>query len=116
MTAVASGAPGRRKTRVITAHRVAVTLLTFALLGIFLYIVSIGLSYSLLPLDDRPFHPLHRQLRPAGRIGLGCGIFSTVLFGTIYLYPLRKKWPWLGSLGNTRHWLDFHIVMGLAAP
>ena len=52
----------------------------------------IGLTYYYrLPLDDRPFHPLHRDLRPVGRIGLDCGIFSTALFSAIYLYPLRKK-------------------------
>jgi len=106
----------RKRTKLITLHRIAVTVLACALASIFLYVLSIGLSYYWMPLDDRPFHPLHRQLRPAGSIGLGCGIFSTLLFAAIYVYPLRKKWAWLRSLGNTRHWLDFHIVMGLAAP
>jgi len=115
MTAVAA-TPTRKKPSPITAHRIAVTVLACALSAIFLYVLSIGIGYYLLPLDDRPFHPLHHQLRPVGRIGLGCGIFSMVLFGSIYLYPLRKKWGWLRSIGNTRHWLDFHIVMGLAAP
>ena len=115
MTAVAP-ALVRKKSKLITWHRVAVTVAACVLAAIFFYVLAIGWSYYLLPLDDRPFHPLHRQLRPAGRIGLGCGIFSTLLFGAIYLYPLRKKWAWLRSLGNTRHWLDFHIVMGLAAP
>lgn len=31
-------------------------------------------------------------------------------------YPLRKKWGWLARQGNSRHWLDFHIVLGTLAP
>jgi hypothetical protein len=38
------------------------------------------------------------------------------MFFLIYLYPLRKKWGWLARQGNSRHWLDFHIVLGTAAP
>jgi hypothetical protein len=41
------------------------------------------------------------------------GVF---MFFLIYLYPLRKKWGWLARQGNSRHWLDFHIVLGTAAP
>jgi hypothetical protein len=32
------------------------------------------------------------------------------------LYPLRKRWAWLGRHGSSRHWLDFHVLLGLAAP
>ena len=115
MTAV-TPFPARKKARLVTPHRIVVTVVVCGLAAIFVYVLSLGWSYYRLSPDDRPFHPLHRDLRPVGRIGLGCGIFSTALFGAIYLYPLRKKWPWLRSIGNTRHWLDFHIVMGLAAP
>jgi hypothetical protein len=41
---------------------------------------------------------------------------GVLMFFLIYLYPLRKKWGWLGRMGNSRHWLDFHIVLGTAAP
>ena len=34
----------------------------------------------------------------------------------IYLYPLRIQWGWLARLGNSRHWLEFHVVLGTAAP
>jgi len=97
-------------------HGVAVCGLALILFGVFLYAFAVGLTYYFLPLTDRPFHPLHRGLRPAGPVGLGLGIFSTILFAAIYVYPLRKKWAWLRAIGTTRHWLDFHIVMGLAAP
>ena len=105
-----------RKSKPVTPHGVMVAMLACALLGIFLYVFALGWNYYLLPLDDRPLHPLHRMLRPAGRVGIGFGVFSTILFAAIYVYPLRKKWAWLRGIGTTRHWLDFHIVMGLAAP
>lgn len=105
-----------KKSKPLSLHGVMVTVMAAALLAIFLYVFAIGLSYYFLPLGDRPFHPLHRQLRPAGRVGMAFGVFSTMLFAAIYVYPLRKKWTWLRKIGTTKHWLDFHIVMGLAAP
>jgi len=44
------------------------------------------------------------------------GVFGVLLFFLIYLYPLRKRWGWLGRQGNSRHWLDFHVILGTAAP
>jgi hypothetical protein len=105
-----------KKSRRITPHALLVAAMACVLLGVFVYVLAFGWDYYLLSLDDRPFHPLHRMLRPAGRVGIGFGVLSTVLFAAIYVYPLRKKWKWLRSIGTTRHWLDFHIVMGLAAP
>ena len=112
---VLTAAP-RKSQPAVTLHRMAVCALAAILFGIFIYVFAVGLSYYFLPLTDRPFHPLHRELRPSGRVGLGFGIFSTILFAAIYVYPLRKRWAWLRAIGTTRHWLDFHIVMGLAAP
>jgi hypothetical protein len=43
-------------------------------------------------------------------------MFGVLMFFLIYLYPLRKKWGWLGRQGNSRHWLDFHVVLGATAP
>jgi hypothetical protein len=43
-------------------------------------------------------------------------MLGVLMFFLIYLYPLRKKWGWLGRMGNSRHWLDFHVVLGTAAP
>jgi hypothetical protein len=55
-------------------------------------------------------------LKPSGTIGIKLGMFGVFLFFLIYLYPLRKKWGWLARQGNSRHWLDFHIVLGTLAP
>jgi hypothetical protein len=86
------------------------------LVALFLYELSAGRSYYVLPVGERPLSDLHRQLRPSGPVGIGFGVLSTILFAAIYVYPLRKRWAWLRKIGTTRHWLDFHIVMGLAAP
>src|SRR5882762_2313350 len=63
-----------------------------------------------------PLFAQARILRPSGRIGINLGMLGVLMFFLIYLYPLRKKWGWLGRMGNSRHWLDFHVVLGTAAP
>ena len=75
-----------------------------------------GLDYYLTAPVDRPYHPKHAMLRPAGLIGLSLGVFGVFLFCLIFLYPLRKRWKWLNSIGNSRHWFNFHVLIGLTAP
>ena len=91
----------------------ALYILAFATnLAIFFY----GFDYYKLSALDRPFSPKHHLLRPSGPIGLYLGFIGVALFVGIFLYPIRKHWPWLGTIGNTRHWLDIHVLMGLTAP
>jgi hypothetical protein len=75
-----------------------------------------GFDYYTLGSSERPFSPKHALLRPSGTIGVNLGVFGVLLFFLIYLYPLRKRWGWLGRQGNSRHWLDFHVILGTAAP
>ena len=75
-----------------------------------------GFDYYMLGSAERPFSPKHALLRPSGAVGVNLGVFGVLLFFLIYLYPLRKKWGWLGRQGNSRHWLDFHVILGTAAP
>jgi hypothetical protein len=65
---------------------------------------------------QRPYSPKHILLKPSGRIGLNLGLLGLGMFLTIFLYPLRKRWPWLSRQGSTRRWLDFHVLLGLSAP
>jgi hypothetical protein len=83
-----------------------------ALLALTVY----GWDYYTLSAADRPFSPKHALLRPSGTIGLKLGFVGMFVFFAIFLYPLRKRWPWLMKQGNTRHWLDIHVLLGLAAP
>ena len=97
-------------------HRVRLYILYALAIAINVAIFIYGFDYYKLSAMDRPFSPKHHLLRPSGSIGLYLGFFGVALFIGIFLYPLRKHWPWLSTIGSTRHWLDIHIVMGLTAP
>jgi hypothetical protein len=97
-------------------HRIRVFLAWILALAFVLVIASYGMNYYTLNAAERPFSPKHQILRPSGTIGVKLGMVGVLMFFLIYLYPLRKKWGWLGRMGNSRHWLDFHIVLGTAAP
>jgi hypothetical protein len=98
------------------SHRIRVILAWLVALAIVLIISGYGFDYYTLRAVDRPFSPKHDALRPSGPIGIKLGMFGVFLFFLIYLYPLRKKWGWLARQGNSRHWLDFHVVLGTLSP
>ncbi len=97
-------------------HRMRLLLAWMVALAIVLVIAGYGLNYYTLSAANRPFSPKHDLLKPSGSIGMKLGLLGVLLFFLIYLYPLRKKWGWLGRQGNSRHWLDFHVVLGTTAP
>jgi hypothetical protein len=97
-------------------HRLRLLLAWLAALALVLVIAGYGLNYYTLSAQNRPFSPKHDLLKPSGTIGIKLGMFGVFLFFLIYLYPLRKKWGWLARQGNSRHWLDFHVVLGTTAP
>jgi hypothetical protein len=98
------------------AHRLRIRIFALCAVLLVVFLISQGFDYYTLPLHLRPDSPRHDALRPSGAIGVKLGMFGAFLFGCIFLYPIRKKWAWLRSKGDSRHWLDFHIVMGLTAP
>lgn len=75
-----------------------------------------GFSYYILGLEDRPLSPLHSALRPSGAIGIRLGMLGFALYCVLFLYPIRKHVKWLAAIGKTRHWLDFHVLVGISAP
>lgn len=75
-----------------------------------------GWDYYTLSALERPYSPKHALLRPSGSIGIKLGMLGVGLFMVIYLYYFRKSWKWLMRIGKTKHWLDFHIVLGVTAP
>jgi hypothetical protein len=80
------------------------------------FFIVYGFDYYRLASSARPFSPKHALLRPSGPIGVNLGVFGVLMFLVIFLYPLRKRWGWLARQGNSRHWLDFHVILGTAAP
>ncbi len=97
-------------------HRLRVRLAWLLAATVVLVIAGYGYDYYILGAAQRPFSPKHELLRPSGTIGMKLGMLGVLLFFLIYLYPLRKKWGWLARQGNSRHWLDFHVVLGTTAP
>jgi hypothetical protein len=97
-------------------HRIRLWLSWLLALALVLVIAGYGIDYYTLGSADRPLSVKHDALRPSGPIGIKLGMLGVFLFFLIYLYPLRKKWGWLGRMGNSRHWLDFHVVLGTTAP
>jgi hypothetical protein len=98
------------------AHKVRLALAWLAAAGLICGLLFYGFSYYRLNIEDRPFSPLHSLLRPSGTIGLRLGMLGTAMFFVLFTYPLRKRWRWMSSLGKTRHWLDFHVLIGITAP
>jgi len=97
-------------------HRTRLFLAWMLALAVVLVIGGYGFDYYTLGAAQRPFSAKHEILRPSGTIGIRLGMLGVLMFFLIYLYPLRKKSGWLGRQGNSRHWLDFHIVLGTTAP
>ena len=94
--------------RLYLGYMIAIALVV----GIFVY----GFNYYTLNSAERPFSPKHALLKPSGAIGVKLGMLGLGMFLVIFLYPLRKRWAWLGRQGSSRHWLDNHVLLGLAAP
>ncbi len=97
-------------------HRTRLFLAWGIALAFILVIAGYGYDYYMLSAADRPFSAKHDALRPSGTLGIKLGMLGVFMFFVIYLYPLRKKWGWLARKGNSRHWLDFHVLLGATAP
>ncbi len=83
-----------------------------ALVAFLLY----GADYYALSQADRPFSPKHHLLKPSGVVGINLGVLGVILLCGIFLYPLRKRVAWLQKQGSSKHWLDHHVILGVAAP
>lgn len=97
-------------------HRLRLTFAVLAAASVILALSVGGFQYYRLDLEGRAESPLHPLLRPSGTIGLRLGMLGFCLYAVLFLYPLRKRWKWLASIGTTRHWLDFHVLVGITAP
>jgi hypothetical protein len=97
-------------------HRLRLSVAIFAAASLIIVLSVWGFDYYRLDLAGRAESPLHPLLRPSGSVGLRLGMLGMALYGVLFLYPIRKRWRWLGSIGKTRHWLDFHVLVGITAP
>lgn len=92
--------------------RLAVVMAVIAVTALTAY----GWNYYLLNAAERPFSPKHELLKPSGAVAINLGVGGFGMFLVIFLYPLRKRIKWLARVGSAKHWLDFHVILGLTAP
>lgn len=97
-------------------HRLRLRLAAGAAIALVLTLALYGFDYYRLDVANRPLSPKYELLKPGGTIGIKLGMLGLGLFLIIFLYPLRKRVPWLAKRGSSRHWLDFHVIAGLTAP
>jgi hypothetical protein len=111
--ATAAVIPAARKAH---GHRIRLFALYSAAIALILGLTVYGFNYYTLDAAQRPLSPKHAVLKPSGTVGLNLGMLGLLMFLIIFLYPLRKRWGWLGKQGNARHWLDIHVMLGISAP
>jgi hypothetical protein len=97
-------------------HRRLITIISSVAIGVLVALTLYGADYYRLSQADRPFSPKHHLLKPSGVVGINLGVLGVLMLCGIFLYPLRKRWAWLQKQGNSKHWLDHHVVLGVAAP
>jgi len=113
---VVISAAARTRQQAERTHRIRVWIAWMTALVFCAAVGIYGFDYYRLPRELRPFSDKHELLRPSGLIGINLGVLGTVLFFIIFMYALRKVFPWLGRMGSAKHWMDFHIVCGVSAP
>lgn len=97
-------------------HRVRLAIAWLLAIALVVSVAAYGWDYYLLGAADRPFSAKHQVLKPSGAVGIKLGFVGVAIFCGIFLYPIRKRIPWLARRGSARHWLDFHLVLGVTAP
>jgi hypothetical protein len=108
--------PNVRTSTSISGHQLRLIAGYLTALTVIVGLAVYGFDYYMLDMAQRPYSTKHVLLRPSGGVGIKLGLLGLAMFFTIFLYPLRKHWPWLLRQGSTKHWLDFHILLGLSAP
>ena len=100
-----------------TAHIIYISLLVTVVFISLVALVYIGTSYYATGLEERVYHPDHKQLKPSGNVGHGLGIFGSLfmIFG-VALYMARKRYRFLSRMGLLKHWLEFHIFLCTLGP
>ena len=77
----------RQKPREFPWHKVRLALTAVMLLLLAAWAAWFGVSYYTTPIPERPFHPLHAEFRPSGRIGIRLGLVAVLALLTLSLFP-----------------------------
>ncbi|MBZ5512531.1 MAG: hypothetical protein LAN70_15360 [Acidobacteriia bacterium] len=100
----------------LSGHAVRLIVGYAAALTVIFSVAIYGFDYYTLDAAQRPYSAKHALLKPSGAIGIKLGVIGLLMFLVIFLYPLRKRWAWLSRQGSTKHWMDFHVLLGVFAP
>lgn len=60
--------------------------------------------------------PTNRYISPERGVGYVLGIVGGSAMLVLLLYPLRKRFRWMGFMGTTKHWFQAHMVLGIVGP
>ncbi|HTZ81761.1 MAG TPA: hypothetical protein VMB66_01130 [Candidatus Acidoferrales bacterium] len=97
-------------------HRRFLAWVLFVFFGGIALLAFYGQDYYRLSQPERALSRKHHLLKPGGVVGANLGLLGVVLVCGIFLYSLRRRWRWLQKQGTSKHWLDLHVVLGIAAP
>lgn len=75
-----------------------------------------GWRYYTTPLGVRGYLPMHKVLRPTGRVGHLLGAVGGLMMLVPVAYALRKRVRACSRLGSMRTWLEVHVFCGLVGP
>jgi hypothetical protein len=75
-----------------------------------------GASYYFAPIGERVRSPLHAWLKPSGVVGQAAGLLALLIFLSLWLYPLRRRFRWLAFTGSMSRWLNVHVALALLLP
>ena len=100
-----------------TAHRIYLSILVGIVFIAIITLIYNGISYYMLNIEERVYHPDHALLKPSGIIGHGMGITGTLLIIIgVSSYMARKRYRFLLRIGLLKHWLEFHIFLCTLGP
>ena len=97
-------------------HRVCLGTAWALMLSFVVWTLIAGYPYYKLGMAARVYSPASATFRPSGVVGVRLGTIAVFFFLCIFVYPVRKHWKWLASIGKTKRWLDWHVLFGIAAP
>lgn len=108
--------PVRRRSAAEVFHSLAVWACALSGLAVTLGLAVYGFGYYTLDQAHRVYSPKHILLRPSGVVGIRLGFLGVACFLLLFLYAIRKSVKRLSRIGNSRRWLNFHVILGIMAP
>lgn len=108
--------PQSRRSAAEVFHSLGLWVSALGGMALTLALTVYGFGYYTLGQAERVYSPKHVLLRPSGVLGIRLGFLGLAFFLLLFLYAIRKSVKSLSRIGNTRRWLNFHVILGIMAP